>query len=126
MAQAVFRSDEGAGTAIVEYRGPSSLRQLCDRFGFTLFDRITKIRFGKVDYESLDLNMFSHLETVKANWILRSADSDEEKWAIVNETELGKKLKESFSDCQMKVDESQIQLDRTATCALLPLSPAGH
>ena len=70
--------------------------------------------------------MFSHLEAVKANWILRSADSDEEKWAIVNETELGKKLKESFSDCQMKVDESQIQLDRTATCALLPLSPAGH
>lgn len=108
--------DSGAGTAVTEYKGPKSLQRLCDRFGLTLFDRVTKIRVGKIDFEELDLNALSHLQAIKANWAyLTSAQG---KWKMVDEHELTKKVKETFSDCQLSLGVDEIHIDRNAVCAI--------
>ena len=108
-----------AGTAVTEYRGPKFLQELCERFELKLFDRVTKLRISNVKFDELDLGLFTELEEVKGDWpqFIFVEKSEQDKWNLVKDYPVTKKVKETFGKCQLKFSDASIEIDRNVSCS---------
>lgn len=86
--------------------------------GLQLFNRVTHLRIGQVDLEKLDLKVFPELELIKGNWAYGLSGSDKEKWEKLDFYPLTKKVKETYSECQLKLGDSpEIRIDKNLVCS---------